>query len=44
MNSSINGSFYGPQVNSVGGNFAAEFPSAAYMGIFGGGLVNTPAP
>ncbi|MBN2298825.1 MAG: FecR domain-containing protein [Deltaproteobacteria bacterium] len=41
--SSVNGAFYGPNANSVGGNFNADFTSGAgstrYMGIFGGNRV-----
>lgn len=40
----VNGAFYGPKVNSVGGNFEATSSTAQYIGIFGGNLKNGPAP
>ncbi len=42
--SSVNGAFYGPGVNAVGGNFQADFSTEKYIGIFGGNLINGPAP
>lgn len=32
---SLQGNFYGPQINSVGGNFNATVGSSKYLGIFG---------
>ncbi len=35
--STVNGAFYGPNADSIGGNFAAEMSSGnKYLGIFGG--------
>ena len=42
--SSVNGTFYGPQANSLGGNFYATKVSESFLGIFGANLTNTPPP
>lgn len=43
IDSAVNGAFYGPNVNAIGGNFQAEFSTQRYLGIFGGNLQNGPA-
>ncbi|MBA3014512.1 MAG: FecR family protein [Proteobacteria bacterium] len=43
IDSAVNGVFYGPTVNAIGGNFQAELSTQRYLGIFGGNLVNGPA-
>lgn len=35
-NSQVNGGFYGPTANAVGGNFRAEINNTRYIGVFGG--------
>jgi len=36
--SSVNGAFFGPNAEAIGGNFNAEISGDRYMGIFGGEL------
>lgn len=40
--SSVNGAFFGPDAEAIGGNFDAEINGSRYMGIFGGKLPTTP--
>nr|HOO47629.1 transferrin-binding protein-like solute binding protein [Deltaproteobacteria bacterium] len=35
----VNGAFFGPNANAVGGNFDADMSGTRYMGIFGGSRV-----
>jgi hypothetical protein len=44
ISSAVNGAYFGPNANSIGGNFQAQFSDEQYIGIFGGNLVNGPPP
>ena len=35
----VNGAFFGPNANAIGGNFDADMSGTRYMGIFGGSRV-----